>query len=140
MINTRFRFRLETLEIVWCGDLKAVFSLDQEQEEQDAITLEFPRLKRIHLHELPMLHGICGRRGRVYAPRLESIKVRGCWSLTRLPATSARARKVACDCEKEWWDKLKWDGMSANHSPSLYEPTHPRHYKSGTLLRTTVLR
>jgi hypothetical protein len=62
MINSSFRFSLETLEIVWCGDLRAVFSLDQEQEEQDAVTLEFPELKRIHLHELPMLHGICGTR------------------------------------------------------------------------------
>jgi hypothetical protein len=104
MINSSFGRKLKTLEIVWCGDVKAVFSLDQEQQEQDAITLKFPNLKRIRLHELPMLHGICGRSRRVYAPKLESIKVRGCWSLTWLPTTDAWARKVACDCE-EWWDR-----------------------------------
>jgi hypothetical protein len=74
---------------------------------------------RVHLHELPMIHSICGR-GRLYAPNLESIKVRCCWSLTRLPAVGGGKYKgkVECDCEKEWWDK-----MDNNHDSSLYNGT-----------------
>ncbi|GJN24334.1 hypothetical protein PR202_gb12071 [Eleusine coracana subsp. coracana] len=76
--------------MVWCGDLRAVFpsdadvDVDQHQQEAAAeiITVNFPRLRRVHLHELPMLRGICGR-WRVYAPNLETIKIRGCWSLTQ---------------------------------------------------------
>ncbi|KAF8647601.1 hypothetical protein HU200_065232 [Digitaria exilis] len=144
---------LETLEIVWCGDLRTIFPLHsdtgsyQEQEKQQqqqprraTTTLVFPNLRRIHLHELPKLQSICGS-GRMYAPNLETIKIRGCWSLTHLPAVSSRdsgREKVECDCEKDWWDKLQWDGPQANHLPSHYKPTHPRYYKK-TLLRGSVL-
>ncbi|CAD6253034.1 unnamed protein product [Miscanthus lutarioriparius] len=135
---------LRTLEIVWCGDLRAVFPLDTDAESyQDrrhqAITVKFQYLQRIHLHELPMLHGFCGR-GRMYTPNLESMVIRGCWNLTRIPSVGGGhiTKKVMCDCEKEWWDRLEWDGVQENHHPSLYEPSHPRYYKN-TLLRGSVL-
>ena len=67
---------------------------------------------------------------------LETVKIRGCWSLTRLPDVSGSSKAVECDCEKEWWDRLVWDGDSrASH----YKPTHPRYYKK-TMLRGSVLR
>jgi hypothetical protein len=72
---------------LWCGDLRAVFPL--VNDDADVAMIELPALKCIHLHELPMIHSICGR-GRLHAPNLESIKVRGCWSLTRLPAVMGR--------------------------------------------------
>ncbi|RCV09792.1 hypothetical protein SETIT_2G058200v2 [Setaria italica] len=71
------------------------------------VTLDFPGLKRIHLHELPRLHSICGVR--MSAPNLETIKIRGCWSLKRLPDVGGGDKAVECDCEKEWWDRLEWD-------------------------------
>ena len=141
------RSLLETIEIVWCGDLRVVFpSLDtndtrshQEQQQKPPgamITMvDFPNLKHIHLHELPMLESICGG-GRVYAPKLESVKIRGCWSLRHLPAVSSD--KVECDCEKEWWDRLEWNGLYGKHHPSLYRPVHSRYYKK-KLLRGSVL-
>ncbi|TVU06821.1 hypothetical protein EJB05_46856, partial [Eragrostis curvula] len=124
---------LKTLEIVWCGDLRAVFPLQtddveykHDQELQQQTTVEFPFLERVHLHELPRLQGICGRT-RIYAPGLENIKIKGCWSLRRLPAVNASDKnKVECECEKEWWDRLMWDPMDAKH---LYSPTHPRKDK-----------
>jgi hypothetical protein len=73
------------------------------------------------------------------APNLETIKIRGCWSLRRLPAVVGHYKRrngyyesssrVKCDCEKEWWDRLEWDGLSVGHDPSLYKPTHARYYK-----------
>jgi hypothetical protein len=36
---------------------------------------------------------------------LETIKMRGCWSLRTLPVVSGN-KVVSCDCEKEQWDKL----------------------------------
>ncbi|KAF8647603.1 hypothetical protein HU200_065234 [Digitaria exilis] len=140
---------LHTIEIVWCGDLRTIFPSRsdtksyQEQEQQPrraTTTVEFPNLKRTHLHELPKLRSICGS-GRMYAPNLKTIKIRGCWSLTRLPVVGSRdsrREKVECDCEKDWWDRLQWDGPQANHLPSLYKPIHPRYYKK-TLLRGSVL-
>jgi len=71
------------------------------------------------------------------APQLETIKIRGCWSLRKLPVVdNNKNRVVECDCEEEWWDRLEWE--SATHRQQ-YKPTHPRHYKK-TMLRTSVLR
>ncbi|OEL30839.1 hypothetical protein BAE44_0008142 [Dichanthelium oligosanthes] len=136
--------KLMTLEIVWCGDLRDVFPLytdakSDQHQQQKSTTVEFQNLKRIHLHEVPKLQGICGG-WRMSAPKLETVKIRGCWSLKRLPAVSrsSKSKKVECDCEKEWWDKLEWDGLDVDHHPSLYKPTHSRYYKK-TMLRGSVL-
>ena len=76
----------------------------------------------------------------MYAPKLESVKIRGCWSLRHLPAASSdrSSVKVECDCEKEWWDRLEWNGLDGKHHPSLYRPVHSRYYKK-KLLRGSVL-
>ncbi|KAF7076955.1 hypothetical protein CFC21_081555 [Triticum aestivum] len=112
---------LETLEIVYCGDLREVFPLDTQLQEQDKI-LEFPKLRHIHLHELPMLQRISGCR--MWAPKLETIKIRGCCSLKRLPLVGRNTMPPKVDCEKEWWDNLEWDGLEKYHHPSLYEASH----------------
>ncbi|KAL6650309.1 hypothetical protein ACP70R_009234 [Stipagrostis hirtigluma subsp. patula] len=129
---------LETLEIVSCGNLREVFPLDSDSKQQQE-PREFPSLKRIHLHELPKLQRICGRR--MSAPNLETIKIRGCWSLRRLPAVGRRGNKPPpeVDCEKEWWNNLEWDGERANHHPSHYKTSHSKYYKK-TLLRASALR
>jgi hypothetical protein len=108
---------LETLEIVCCGNLREVFPSDSKSQQQEE-PRKFPRLKRIHLYEVPKLQSIYGRR--MLAPRLETVKVRGCWGLKRLPAVGHRRSTppVVVDCEKDWWDGLEWDGESAGHHPS----------------------
>ncbi|KAF7092756.1 hypothetical protein CFC21_095214 [Triticum aestivum] len=72
------------------------------------------------------------------APKLETIKIRGCWSLGRLPTVAKQYPEV--DCENDWWDNLEWDEGGVNHHPSLYKPTHSRYYKKAQLPRGTVLR
>ncbi|WVZ83085.1 hypothetical protein U9M48_030265 [Paspalum notatum var. saurae] len=141
---------LKILEIVWCGDLRTIFPLlcsddmESHKEHQDKategeiITVAFPNLKHIHLHELPKVQSIC-ESGRMYAPNLKTIKIRGCWSLRHLPSINRdRSDKVECDCEKEWWDRLEWDGLDAYHHHSLYKPKYSKYYKK-TLLRGRVL-
>ncbi|GJN10076.1 hypothetical protein PR202_ga28139 [Eleusine coracana subsp. coracana] len=132
-LQCQYGFRcLKNLEIMWCGDLKEVVPLDIEAKRWR--TLDFPELKRIHLHELPMLHSICDCDGSIYAPKLETLKIRGCWSLKRLPTTK---KVVQCDCEKEWWDSLEWEYGSQK---KLYMPIHSKYYKKATLPRGSVLR
>ncbi|CAN6181503.1 unnamed protein product [Urochloa humidicola] len=124
---------LETIEILWCGDLREIFSYHSYPAKPN--TTEFTKLKHIHLHELPSLQSICGST-RMFAPNLETVKIRGCWSLKRLPDVGSGSKVVECDCEKEWWDRLEWDdGSQANR----YKPIHSRHYKK-KLLRGSVLR
>nr|XP_051195893.1 uncharacterized protein LOC127308976 isoform X2 [Lolium perenne] len=129
---------LEILEIVYCSDLKEVFPLDLELQAQNDMVIKFPSLRCIHLHELPTLQHICGRR--MYAPNLEIIKIRGCWSLRRLPAVWRNTKPTKVDCEKEWWDNLEWDGLwKDDHHPSLYELSHSLYYKA-QLLGVSVFR
>jgi hypothetical protein len=137
---------LETLHIHCCGDLKQVFLVEQEFLEKIAARHEkgmlgFSNLKSLYLYELQNLQQIC--EAKLFAPKLKTIYIRGCWGLRHLPATDVRRSKdghpVAVDCEKDWWDKLEWDGMESGHHASLFEPRHSRHYKR-CHLRSTVLR
>uniref|UniRef100_A0ACD5TAZ7 Uncharacterized protein n=3 Tax=Avena sativa TaxID=4498 RepID=A0ACD5TAZ7_AVESA len=127
---------LVTLEILYCSDLKEVVPLDPKLQEQGTI-IKCPKLRHIHLHELPTLQRISGLR--MSAPTLETIKIRGCWSLRRLPAVGRNTKPPKVDCEKEWWDKLEWDGLEKYHHPSLYEPRHSLYYKA-QLPRVSLLR
>ncbi|KAJ1274742.1 hypothetical protein BS78_05G084500 [Paspalum vaginatum] len=114
---------LETLEIMWCGDLHDIIYSQWESNP-----IKFPNLKCIHLHELPKLQAI-------FKDWHATVKIRGCWSLRVLPFVGTDY-KVECDCEKEWWDRLKW--RSKSHLDN-YKPNHPRYYKK-TMLRGSVLR
>jgi hypothetical protein len=114
--------RLETLEIVCCSDLEEVFTVGILRQNSSTIT-KFPRLRHIHLHELPMMQQICGHM--IFAPVLETVKIRGCRRLRRLPAIARNTKLPKVDCEKGWWENLEWDGMNANHHPSLYQLSHP---------------
>ncbi|CAN6181918.1 unnamed protein product [Urochloa humidicola] len=132
---------LEILHVAHCGELTHIFPVDSSEDQlfvtgEKAIVKEFPKLKRVHLHHLPKLQQVC--EFRMSAPVLETVKVRDCWSLRRLPATAAGRRPVV-DCEKDWWEKLEWDGLEASHHPSFFQPHHSRYYKKA-LLRATVLR
>ncbi|CAD6266315.1 unnamed protein product [Miscanthus lutarioriparius] len=131
---------LETLHIVHCGELRHVFVPGDADEEYQHTSVEFPKLTTIHLHDLPALQQIC-EAAEMLAPALETIRIRGCWSLRRLPALKGRnepgKRRPTVEIEKDVWDALEWD---AGHHPSLYEaPVHSRYYKR-RVLRTTVLR
>nr|CAB3479720.1 unnamed protein product [Digitaria exilis] len=132
---------LETLHIIHCGDLRHVF-VPMDQKSQHTGSVQFPKLTTIHLHDLAALQQIC-EGNEALAPALETIRIRGCCSLRRLPALKGRqagVKKPAVEVEKDVWDALEWDGMDAGHHPSLYEtPLHSRYYKR-RMLRRTVLR
>ncbi|CAM0953259.1 unnamed protein product [Alopecurus aequalis] len=148
---------LETLHIVNCGDLRDVFPVEPELLTTIATDyrkgiLEFPKLKHIYLHELYKLQHIC--EAKMFAPKLESVRLRGCWGLRRLPAVGRyNRRRPVVDCEKDWWEKLEWDGLEAGydtsllgwnrleagHDPSLFELHHSSYYKK-PLPRVSVLR
>ena len=143
-VNARALRSLDTIEIVWCGDLTTVFHVHGASDHgaSHVIGWGLQMLKHIHLHELSRLRGIFGVCGeRMHAPRFETIKIRGCWSLFTLPRAICRDQlKVwKCDCKKECWDRLE------RHDPRLliaydYKPTHPRYHKKSTILRGSVLR
>ncbi|KAF8641958.1 hypothetical protein HU200_067674 [Digitaria exilis] len=141
---------LETLHITHCSDLRQVFPWDDVREPRikeiigQASTLKklFRKLKHIYLHDLPSLHEICEER--TWAPMLESIVVRGCWALQRLPAVGfpfLGRRKCIARIDRDCWEKLQWDGIHVAHHPYLYQTRFSsRYYRKQRLLRGTVLR
>uniref|UniRef100_A0A8I6X7Z5 Disease resistance protein At4g27190-like leucine-rich repeats domain-containing protein n=2 Tax=Hordeum vulgare subsp. vulgare TaxID=112509 RepID=A0A8I6X7Z5_HORVV len=131
-IQGSYLSNLGSLHIVKCGDLKVVFPVHPDLKED---VLGFPRLKHIHLYELYKLQHICGVK--MHAPKLERVWLRGCWGLRRLPSVSLDRGPIV-DCEKDWWEKLEWDGLEVGHHPSLFKPRHSSHYKK-SLPRGSVL-
>jgi hypothetical protein len=127
---------LKTLHIVHCCNLLHVFELYTDHPKE--IGVLFPKLTTIHLHDLPKLQQIC--EVKMVAPALESIKIRGCWSLRQLPYVEVRGqgeKKPAVEIEKDVWDALEWD---ASHRPYHFDaPVHSRYYKK-KLPRVSVLR
>jgi hypothetical protein len=76
----------------------------------------------------------------MYAPKLETIWVRGCWCLKRLPATTEALTAPTAD--QSWTVRRSGgtrDGKKARHHRSLFRPRHSKYYKK-TLLRSSVLR
>jgi hypothetical protein len=136
---------LETLHIIHCGDLTHVLPLDYKgYNYPEEISVQGPKLTAIHLHDLPKLQQMC--EVKMMAPALESIKIRGCFALRRLPTVGARepgVKKPVVEIEKDVWDSLEWDGLAAGHHPDLFEPpvhSDSRYYRRSRLLRGTVLR
>ncbi|EES11803.1 hypothetical protein SORBI_3006G017200 [Sorghum bicolor] len=139
--------RLETLHITRCSGLKQVFPWDddvvrpQQHREASREVKEFPKLKHVLLQDLFNLQEIC--EAKMTAPMLESVRIRECWGLRRLPAIGHRNnshRRPVVHCQEDWWTKLEWDGLQVGHDPSLYEPRYSSAYYKKRFLRGTVLR
>ncbi|XP_051228544.1 uncharacterized protein [Lolium perenne] len=128
---------LESIQIAYCANLQHIFPLNEKCPQKIASGVTFEKLKYIKLHYVHKLEQICTTKLTV--PKLEMISLRDCWALRRLPALSRQGPKPVVDCEKDWWDRLEWDGSDANHDPSLFETSHSAHYKK-TLPRVSVLR
>lgn len=129
----------ETIQIAYCQNLQHVFPLatnERAQEIASGVTLE--KLKHIRPYHLHRLEQICGVRS-LTAAVLETITLRDCWGLRRVPVVSRQGPKPVVDCEKDWWDRLEWDRPEVDHEPSLFETRHSAYYKK-TLPRVSVLR
>ena len=111
---------LETLHIIHCGALRHVFEQDEAKEHRSSV--EFPKLATIHLHDLPALQQIC-EAAEMPVPKLETIRIRGCWSLRRLPALKGREpgmRRPAV--EVEWRRRCGTGWTPATTLPSTRPP------------------
>nr|CAD1841175.1 unnamed protein product [Ananas comosus var. bracteatus] len=97
---------LETIDIRYCGDLTAIFTdYDDDEEKRGAIPKLLPKLRSLHLEELPKLQHIY--KPNICAPSLQDIVIRGCSSLRKLSLfdrSDGRSKRVVkISCEKDWW-------------------------------------
>ncbi|CAN6248449.1 unnamed protein product [Urochloa humidicola] len=128
---------LETLDILFCYNLKAVFYNYGESPND----YELPRLRRIRLQELPLLEHLHVDDPTLDTPKWEELHVRGCWSLRRLPRLRQQpANKLAVKVsgERAWWNKLRWD-RDDHRTPSHRGSYEPRLPPASTSIRERVV-
>ncbi|KAF0928209.1 hypothetical protein E2562_038297 [Oryza meyeriana var. granulata] len=133
---------LEIIQILYCSNLTHVFPLNTAKSKETVTeeTINFPKMRHIHLHELPKLQQICEAK-IMLAPKLETIMIRGCWNLRHLPdITGLQGSKPVVDCEKDWWDNLDMhQGEDGYNQSSLYKQRYTQHYKKA-MPKGSVLR
>ncbi|TVU14705.1 hypothetical protein EJB05_38191, partial [Eragrostis curvula] len=119
---------LVTLDVLFCYNLKAIF---YDRYRSNPSSYQLPRLRRMHLQELPLLKHLHVDDAIITAPAWEELHVRGCWSLRRLPRLNQQPGKMAgvkVSGERAWWQNLRWDqedGGTSLHRDS-YQPVLPR--------------
>jgi hypothetical protein len=98
---------LETLVILFCPSLKTIFY--KTPVDKVVVPSSLPNIKSINLHELPQLQHIHeDAMFRFATPKWETLLVRGCRSLRRLPFLKEHPKsKVKVNGEREWWDRLQ---------------------------------
>uniref|UniRef100_K3YNH1 NB-ARC domain-containing protein n=1 Tax=Setaria italica TaxID=4555 RepID=K3YNH1_SETIT len=98
---------LETLVILFCPSLKTIFYKKYEYELVARCPL--PNIESIYFQELPQLQHIHeDAMFRLATPKWETLFVRGCQSLRRLPFLREHPMSnVKVSGERDWWDRLQ---------------------------------
>uniref|UniRef100_A0A0D9X9Y0 Uncharacterized protein n=1 Tax=Leersia perrieri TaxID=77586 RepID=A0A0D9X9Y0_9ORYZ len=127
-----------TLHTIWASDLlkaRCIYGAEAPSHHmwQSTNVIKFPKLTTIHLYNLPALRQICEAVETMVAPALETIRIKGCSNLRRLPSLKGRTPgmdRPTVEVEKHVWDGLEWDGVDAGHCPLLFQlrPWHHSHY------------
>uniref|UniRef100_K3YL46 Disease resistance protein At4g27190-like leucine-rich repeats domain-containing protein n=1 Tax=Setaria italica TaxID=4555 RepID=K3YL46_SETIT len=113
---------LETLVILFCPSLKTIFYKTYEDEEVAPCPL--PNIESIYLQELPQLQHIHeDAMFRFATPKWETLLVRSCRSLRRLPFLKEHPKsKVKVNGERDWWDRLQ---LSLPEQGNYYQQVPP---------------
>lgn len=111
---------LETIHITYCGELTQIFPKPGSCWTERT---EFPSLRRIHLQDLPMLQDICERA--MSAPMLETIKLRGCWGIKRLPAIHAISLRRWSTARRTYG--TSWSGTATAWKRAAVSSAHGTH-------------
>ncbi|KAF5937737.1 hypothetical protein HYC85_025243 [Camellia sinensis] len=90
--------QLQDLSIVFCEMMEEIVSSEGGEDEIAAITtdkIEFPKLKKLHLRDLPSLTAICKAMNAIELPQLSSLSLSNMPKLKRLcPASDSESN---CD-------------------------------------------
>ncbi|PIA34027.1 hypothetical protein AQUCO_03900137v1 [Aquilegia coerulea] len=105
---------LQTLEIWDCSSLQDIISSSEKSGGGGYPCDEnttFSNLKNLWLLDLPNLQSICSHTSALSFPSLETIAVRRCPKLRRLPLDSNSAKYTLKKIEgkAEWWNELEWE-------------------------------
>ena len=119
---------LEEIQVKNCLELEEIiaeacdeFEEDEEEKEEkgmDTTEITLPKLRVLSLWNLPELKTICSSSKVIVCDSLETIEIRSCPKLKRLPLSlpllngqlsPPPSLQHIWAFDKEWWDSLEWD-------------------------------
>ncbi|GLU05973.1 hypothetical protein SLE2022_230450 [Rubroshorea leprosula] len=116
---------LEAITVSLCHQMEEIIaSLDSNASSSDKFTLTFPKLRKLCLWFLPQLKSICSAKGVMVCNSIETIEIRGCAELKRIPvqlpqldngqpSPPPHLREIWSS--KEWWESMEWDHPKAKN-------------------------
>ncbi|GKV15093.1 hypothetical protein SLEP1_g25893 [Rubroshorea leprosula] len=128
---------LEEIEVGNCKHMEEIIASSDSDASSDKFT--FPKLRILHLADLPQLKSIYSAKGVMVCDSIEEIGIWGCRELKRIPvqlrlldngqpSLPPRLREIKMDEEsKEWWESVEWDYPNAKNllKPFLKYSTYP---------------
>ncbi|RWR88047.1 disease resistance-like protein [Cinnamomum micranthum f. kanehirae] len=104
---------LKSILVEACGQMKEIVGEEEEmgitREDDNNAMLKLSQLRRLYIHDLPELKGICSRVFICNA--LETITIGSCPELKTLPFSVDNLPCALKEIkgEEEWWDAVEWD-------------------------------
>ncbi|GKV49047.1 hypothetical protein SLEP1_g55819 [Rubroshorea leprosula] len=113
---------LEEIHVFECTQMEEIITSSDSDASSDKFT--FPKLRILHLWDLPQLKSICSAKGVMVCDSIEEIWIQGCRELKRIPVQlplldngqPSHLREIKIDEEsKEWWESVEWDHKNLLH-------------------------
>ncbi|GKV51092.1 hypothetical protein SLEP1_g57768 [Rubroshorea leprosula] len=111
---------LEEIHVEDCLGMEEIIEWEEEEERNQPTTttiFTLPKLRSLYLDCLPELKKICPKRGVMDCDSLNSICIKNCPEIRRIPLCLGRenrqpalpAIKVEIYNPKEWWESVEWE-------------------------------
>ena len=115
--NMIFSLRnLEELVVEDCPKIESLIAIHDHNYAK--ATLDFPKLKKMSLHYLPILVSIS--YGLIVPPKLEWMSLYDCPSLKTLYPEEVQSKDLrTITGEAKWWEELKWNDSKCFGPPNL---------------------
>ncbi|GLU05985.1 hypothetical protein SLE2022_230550 [Rubroshorea leprosula] len=133
---------LESISVLLCDQMEEIIasldsdasssdsdasSSDSDASSSDKFTFTFPKLRELRLSSLPQLKSICSAKGVMVCNSIETIKMRGCPKLKRIPvqlpqldngqpSPPPHLKEIEIyKSSKEWWESVELDHPNAKN-------------------------
>ena len=124
---------LSSLYVPRCEEMEEIIASESKMEEKGISSASFkftlPKLRDLHLCNIPELKSICGANGVMVCDSIQNIEISNCPKLKWIPLNfplqddgqpslppSIGTIRI---CPKEWWELVEWNHPNAK---SLLEP------------------